>query len=310
MSASTANQSDTHTPVNAAAAPLVTWTVLLICLGVHFGVLREAGTATALAKYGYLPASEIWDGAVWVLLSSVFVHLDLVHLLFSAYWIWALGGRLEQQLGTGPYLAFFAVTGIVTSTLQLAFAGETGMGASGVVYAMFGYMLVARDRSLAFRQVLNKQTIIFFVVWLFLGLAITEFGFLNFDNASHFAGLMFGALISLAYALCRQPKLIKGLLGLCVAASLVTLWWCPWSPAWSSHKAYKAHSAGDYHKAIVYYTKVLEADWENAWAYENRALAHWLLGEYDQAAKDNKEARRINPAVPILDLPEVGLSSF
>lgn len=296
--------------VVAASRPLpwLTWGMLLLCLGIHVGLLREGDLDSweGFAKFGYLPATAIWNGAVWALVSSVFVHVDLIHLLFNAYWIWALGGRLEQRIGTRYYLGFVLATAFVSSAFQLAISGQTGIGASGVVYAMFGYMWVCRRRDPRFSEVLSTHTIRLFMIWLVGCYVVSALGLFEIGNVAHVSGVVLGALLAGAFGVRFWPWLMKGLLGVLVIASLVTLLWCPWLPNWSSNQAFKAHSAGEYEKAIGYYSKVLEKEPENAWALENRALAYWSTEDYEKAAADNDEARRINPMVEIIDRPEVG----
>src|SRR5438105_15702725 len=84
----------------------------------------------------------------------------------NAYLLWLLGSRLERAIGSLPFLGFFLVAACVSSSFQLAVSDSTGIGASGVVYAIFGFMWPTRHRYPRFNEVLDARTIQIFVIWL------------------------------------------------------------------------------------------------------------------------------------------------
>ena len=131
-----------------AAQPWVAYGVVLLCSGVFLGLAAEGNyeSVEVLSRFGYLPAPAIWAGGYWALVTSTFVHFELWHVAFNIYWIWMLGTRLERAIGTLPFLAFFLASASISSSFQLAVSGTTGIGASGVVYAIFGFMWVTRER--------------------------------------------------------------------------------------------------------------------------------------------------------------------
>ena len=51
----------------------------------------------------------------------------------------ASGQPTANAIGPWKFLAFFVASALVSSSAQLAFSDDTGIGASGVVYAMFGF---------------------------------------------------------------------------------------------------------------------------------------------------------------------------
>lgn len=74
------------------------------------------------------------------LVTSGFIHADLMHLLFNAFTFWAFGFGLERALGTLPFLALYA-TGLLVSSGTTAVLHRrepryASLGASGAISAV------------------------------------------------------------------------------------------------------------------------------------------------------------------------------
>lgn len=213
------------------------------------------------------------------------------------YWLWVLGSRLERAIGSLRFLGFLLVSAFVSSSFQLAVSGDTGIGASGVVYAIFGFMWTARHRYGQFNKVLDARTIQFFNVWLVGCMAATYFKIWEVGNAAHLSGLLLGSAVAGFFVLRYRPRFMRAVLIALVVASTVPLFWCPWSVAWLSHKAYEAHLAEQYDTALARYTRIIQIDPENAWAYFNRSGVYEALGDSERARADLQRARDIDPSI-------------
>src|SRR5262249_3508810 len=159
--------------------------------------------------------------------TCAFVHLALWHLAFNMYWLWALGSRMERAIGSARFLAFVLTSAFVASTAELAVSDTTGHGASGFVYAIFGFMWISRRRFPQFKEVLSQQTIKLFVVWLFGCVVVTYLEIWNVGNAAHFAGLLFGAGVANSFVARRKPGLTLAGTAALVVCCVVSLFWCP-----------------------------------------------------------------------------------
>lgn len=239
----------------------------------------------------------IWSGRYWALVTSAFVHVALWHLAFNVYWLWVLGRRLEQAIGSLPFLAFFTVAAFVSSSFQLAVSDDTGIGASGVVYAIFGFMWPARHRYPGFERVLDRRTIQLFVIWLIGCVVVTRLEVWQIGNAAHVSGLVFGAVVAGLLVLGIRRRLLVAGLATLLVLSIMPLFWCPWSVTWIGTKAYQAHAAGRYEVALERYTRLLETDPENAWGYLNRSLVYQELGQTNQAEADRQKARDLDLSI-------------
>src|SRR5688572_2932615 len=148
--------------------PWVTIAICVACIGIHLGISTNGDSPTweTFNRFGYFSADDIWRGSYWGLFTCAFVHLEMWHLVFNVYWLWELGRRLETSIGPWPYLALVAVSAGIASSFQLAASDSTGIGASGVVYAIFGFMWLARPRHPEFREIITTRIIWLFILWL------------------------------------------------------------------------------------------------------------------------------------------------
>jgi len=270
---------DADRPYQIERGPLLTWLVCGVCVLVFLGLSQETDSSwRAVSPYGYLSPGQIWDGMYWGLVSSVFVHRELWHLAFNVYWLWALGSLLEQALGPLRWSVFFVTAALVSSGAQFAVPGSTGIGASGIGYAMFGYMWIASRKDASFQRIASTQMVALFLGWLVIGMLATFLNFMSIANTAHVAGLAFGAGVAALFVLQRGVRWVTaGLAGL-IIASIIPLFWCPWSASWLSKQGYAAHLRGDYGTAIRYYARSIDRGGDLAWALSNMATAYRAIG--------------------------------
>ncbi len=169
----------------------MTWIVCAACVAI-FIELSQGKSQLQDTLYD-LTSTGIRSGNYWGLLTSVFTHVQLWHLIFNVYWLWILGGLLEPAIGRVNWVGFFVTAALFSSSAQFLISGNTGIGASGVVYAMFGFMWIGRERYRSFQRIATKQNIILFLGWLVYCIIATRLNIMQVGNTAHIAGLLFGA---------------------------------------------------------------------------------------------------------------------
>lgn len=104
-----------------------------------------AGFAGRLEAWTALVPGAVWTkGQAWRLVTYMFLHGDVWHILFNMLGLWMFGQPVAYQLGDRGFLGLFFVSGIVAGLFSGFFylLGGSGMvpviGASG---ALFGVML-------------------------------------------------------------------------------------------------------------------------------------------------------------------------
>ena len=84
------------------------------------------------------------------LLTCMFLHADIFHILFNMYFLYIFGREVESTLGTGKFLALYFISGLAASFFHIAFTPITGihtviipaLGASGAISGVLGAYLL------------------------------------------------------------------------------------------------------------------------------------------------------------------------
>src|SRR6266853_1206833 len=149
---------------------------------------------------GHIPP-EVGQGQVWRLLTPIFIHFGVAHLVFNMLWLKDLGTMIEKLVSTRLLLALVLVIGVLSNVAQFAVSGPFFGGMSGVVYGLLGYVWMKSRFDPASGLFLQKQTVVMMIVWFFLCLS----GVIgNVANAAHGAGLVTGMCWGFASAKTRS----------------------------------------------------------------------------------------------------------
>lgn len=183
------------------ASGLAPLTLVLIVLSViAYILLHVPGRGHAFLEWlfisGYGPGAvlpEVRSGQVWRLITPIFLHFGILHILFNMLWLRDLGGAIEGRLGTA-YLAWLVLALAVGSNLAQYFMGGSPNfgGMSGVVYGLLGYIWIRGKLDPACGFFLHPSTMMMMLLWF--GAAFT--GVLgNVANWAHAGGLILGMAI-------------------------------------------------------------------------------------------------------------------
>lgn len=140
------------------------------------------------------------DGAWWQLLTSMFTHIDLLHVGFNMLALWFLGPQLEAAVGRLRFLALYFLSGLMGSAFVYWLAPEyvQTVGASGAIFGLIGGLLVIAIKVRAdYSQLL---------LWLGLNVMITVFGRGFISWQGHLGGLVGGVLVALVLAYSPRPN--------------------------------------------------------------------------------------------------------
>ncbi len=120
----------------------VTVWLIVICCVVFFGQLVTGDPIrNPLVAFGIYEPNRVLSGQLWRLLTPVFLHADLLHLIVNMIVLYWAGKRIEEVYGRWEFLAFFLAGGVLTYALYLLayVSGLTpaavSLGASGAVTA-------------------------------------------------------------------------------------------------------------------------------------------------------------------------------
>lgn len=176
---------------------------VLVYLLSDSGNMRLAFTALLTITDVHRGAETLTDmlsrGELWRLLTPVFLHFSIPHLLFNSAVIFEIGRRIEAVDGVVRFAALVVLLGAISNVVQYV-VGDTPRfgGLSGVAYGLVGYVLVrARINPAEPLWQLPGGIALGLVVFLVLfSTGITERFGLYVANGAHWGGLIAGALLA------------------------------------------------------------------------------------------------------------------
>jgi membrane associated rhomboid family serine protease len=139
------------------------------------------------------------DGAWWQLVTSMFTHVEPLHLGFNMLALYFLGPVLENVLGRARFLALYLVSGLAGSAAVMLLSEPHGqtVGASGAIFGLMGALAVV-----ALKVRGQVQTVL---MWIGLNLVFT-FTVSGISWQGHLGGLVGGALIGAAMVLAPRQR--------------------------------------------------------------------------------------------------------
>jgi len=138
---------------------------------------------------GFDSRTYVLNGQFWRLLTGVFLHFSLVHLVSNMVVLVYIGSLLEYKLGKWNYLVMYLFTGIIASVASITFHyTAAAAGASGAIFGLFGILLALLSTDFYERSARTAFLISTGIVVAYNIIPVGE----EVDHAAHFAGLISG----------------------------------------------------------------------------------------------------------------------
>ncbi len=127
----------------------------------------------------------------WMLVTSLFVHANLGHLLQNMAALLIFGAFLEKIIGAKKLLAAYFASGFAGGAAAFFFYPDSlSLGASGAIMGIVGCLTVLRPKSTIWFGA-ELTVILFSALWVFtdmIGLFVPS----DIGNAAHLAGFAAG----------------------------------------------------------------------------------------------------------------------
>lgn len=150
--------------------------------------------AGAVLQLGWKQNDLILSGEYWRFLTAMFLHGNLMHILFNGFALFALGPETERIFGTPRFLVIYFLSGFAGGVASYAMSPSPSVGASGAIFGLIGalavFFYIARD-ILGDMGRQQLQSMIFIIV-INLLIGFSAGGVI--DNYAHIGGLIGGAL--------------------------------------------------------------------------------------------------------------------
>jgi len=230
--------------------PIITVNVILFILSYALPLFIRTPLPAGRDLFGLLPSPSyvslnllgwadirlILAGNWWVLITAMFLHGGVLHILFNMMWVRDLGPQTEYLFGPHKMLIIFVLSGIAgnivavfTPLVANTFLGTQlpmipVIGASGAVFGLMGAIIAfGRRRGGIFGRQLVRQMGMWAAILIVMGFLMS-----GVSNAAHIGGFIGGFIIGQVLSLGKpnpnRSAAIWGALftaGICVVSFLM-----------------------------------------------------------------------------------------
>jgi rhomboid protease GluP len=160
--------------------------------------------SSTLIAFGAKTNALLQKGEWFRLITPIFIHAGLLHLMLNSYALWVVGIQVEKLYGSARFLLIYLLSGV--GGVAGSYFGQEFMprssdapsvGASGAIFGLFGVLAVAgfkyrHELPPAIRRAITAGVLPVIVINLFIGFSIPFI-----DNSAHIGGLLTGAALTL-----------------------------------------------------------------------------------------------------------------
>lgn len=182
--------------------------VSMVLIGINvlaFLIQLATGDRTSdIYQQGAMQGYVVADGDYWRLLTSAFLHADILHIAFNMYALYLFGPFVERALGTVRFVIAYLTMAVFASVFVyvLTAPAVVTIGASGAVFGLFGMALIFLLKA--------KQDVSTLLVLLAINAFLSLRGGISWQG--HLGGFVIGCLLGLAFAYAPRERrtLVQG----------------------------------------------------------------------------------------------------
>lgn len=187
------------TPDLFVARTLIALNIVIFLVMLLNNVSPMQPSIDSLIRWGadYGPKT-VTGGQWWRLLTSMFLHIGIIHIAFNMFVFWQIGPFVERLLGNVGFTIVYFVSGIAGAFVSVAWNPYiVSAGASGAIFglygALLGFLCIRRDSIPAdVLSPLMRNALIFIGYNVVYGMLRT-----GTDVAAHLGGLGSGFICGL-----------------------------------------------------------------------------------------------------------------
>ena len=174
--------------------PVVTYGILTLTIVMYLLMSLNGGSQNpfTLVAFGAKVNEFIALGEWWRLITPIFLHIGLTHIVFNGLVIYFLGAQLEMLIGHFRYFLLYLFSGVIGNAASFALNNSISAGASTSIFGLFAATIVLGKLypNRPSIQQLSRNYIVLILLNVVLGLFNS-----GIDNAGHIGGLVGGYLV-------------------------------------------------------------------------------------------------------------------
>lgn len=202
--------------------PVITYALMAINITIFLYLLifDTTGNITNMFVNNY---EKVQAGEIYRLITAMFMHGGIIHLLFNMYALYTLGPQVERYYGSKRFIFIYFLSGIMGSIFSCLFlkSGASSLGSSTAIFGLLGSITYFTYYYRATIQgFLNGPIVPALITNLIVGLMFTNVGIMG-----HIGGFIGGLLVAMAIGIGdkgRKTDQINGIIVyILMAASLL-----------------------------------------------------------------------------------------
>jgi membrane associated rhomboid family serine protease len=187
---------------------VVTYLIIVANILVFLTSLSNPESYTHLIQnYGLVPEHIMRGENLLSLITSMFLHADIIHLALNMLFLLVSGDAVERELGSSRFLGFYLVCGVIAGLFHSYLNSASAIPAIGASGAIFG-VLAAFAILFPFRWLLKLfgfipiplPAILFVFITILIETAYVSSGVVeSVAHTAHVGGFLAGVFLTLLF---------------------------------------------------------------------------------------------------------------
>lgn len=214
------DQSEKINDLFSPKKPVVT-NILIAIITILMLLMYLFGNGSTNIKTLYDFGALVKDGNMLRLLTSIFLHIGILHYLMNTWALKLLGEQVEKFYGHVKTLLIFVYSGVIGNLLSLILMddGVISAGASGAIFGLMGAILYfAINQRTYMGEALKREILPVIIINLMLGFLVP-----GINMYAHLGGFVSGMLISSALGIKYKTSKFEKINGIICSVILVIM---------------------------------------------------------------------------------------
>jgi membrane associated rhomboid family serine protease len=153
--------------------------------------------------------THVFSGELWRFVTSLFLHADIIHLIYNLFALLLFGFILERIIGSRNFLIVFFASGIIGNLISVNFY-ESSLGASGAIYGVIGCVAVLNPMMMIWAFGMLMPMFIAAILWI-AGDILGVFGVFdkNVGYIAHLGGVFIGVVLGIIFRFRYIKRKVK-----------------------------------------------------------------------------------------------------
>ena len=173
--------------------------VIIACILVS--LLFWLSNPDVILEYLAFSGNNLLKGRVWTLITSLFLHADLLHLVGNMLFLYVFGNTIEEDLGATKTLGAFFVGGVLSFLLSLLFydAATPLIGASAAIFTLSAIVMLIKPLKFSI-LLFMPQGLVAILYFVYNAVAVYYGAEGNVAYVAHIIGFTIGFPFGLAWS--------------------------------------------------------------------------------------------------------------